>query len=148
MISRLLAIASIALLLLLPGTAAAARAVVLVTNESCPVSQLSNLDIRKAYLGVSVSVDGYGIRPLRLVADPELNQIFFQAIVAMSEKSYERRALSLAVKFGTPRPEEFTVLDEALDALRRTTCGVLFLWGREASTADGNKMIKVLWRGD
>ena len=147
MISRLLAITSFVLLFLLPGTAAAERVVVLVTNESCPLSELSNLEIRKAYLGVSVSVDGFSIRPLRLVADPELNQIFFQAIVAMSEKSFERRALSLAIRFGTPRPEEFTTLDEAFDALRRTTCGVLFLWGQDASTVEGNKTIKVLWRG-
>jgi hypothetical protein len=147
MICRVFAIACLLLLSLYPGIAAAERTVVLVTNESCPVSDLSNLDIRKSYLGVSVSVDGYGIRPLRLTADAKLNQVFFQAIVAMSEKSYERRALSLALKFGTPRPEEFVELDNALDALRRTTCAMIFLWESDASSIDDHKTIRVLWRG-
>jgi hypothetical protein len=145
---RLPAFVSIALLFLCPEMAAAERTVVLVTNDECPISELSNLEIRKAYVGIAVIADGYPIRPMRLIADRELNRIFFQAIVAMSEKSYERRALSLAIRFGTPRPEEFTALDKAFDALDQSTCGVLFLWGSDAPTAAGNGTIKVLWRGD
>jgi hypothetical protein len=131
---RLPAFVSIALLFLCPEMAAAERTVVLVTNDECPISELSNLEIRKAYVGIAVIADGYPIRPMRLIADRELNRIFFQAIVA--------------IRFGTPRPEEFTALDKAFDALDQSTCGVLFLWGSDAPTAAGNRTIKVLWRGD
>ena len=144
---RVLAVISAAVLCLLSGTAGGERSVILLTNGRCPVSTLSNLDIRKAYLGVSVSVKDERIRPLRLVSDTELNQVFFQTIVAMSEKSYNRRALSLTVKFGTPRPKEFTSLDEALDDLQRSICGVIFLWARDADLPE-TRELRVLWQGD
>jgi hypothetical protein len=124
------------------------HSVVLVTNERCHVSELSNLDIRKAYLGVTVSVGDQVIRPLRVVGDPELDRIFFQTIVAMSEKSYERRALSLALKFGTPRPAEHESVDEALAALQRTSCGVVFLWAEDMHASNNTKTIRVLWQGN
>lgn len=135
------------LLALWSAAAAAERNVVLVANERCPVTDLSNLQIRKSYLGVTVSVDGHAIRPLRLTSDQELNQIFFQAIVSMSKKSYERRALSLAVKFGTPRPRELSSLEEAFDALQQETCAVVFLWATDAAANKHGKTIRVLWRG-
>lgn len=144
---RLPAFVSVALLFLLPGTAVAERMVVLLTNEACPISELSFLDIRKAYVGITVIADGKPIRPIRLISDPELDRIFFQTIVAMSEKSYERRALSLTLRFGTPRPEEFSALGEVISALRESTCGVTFLWSNDASAISDTKAIKVLWRG-
>lgn len=148
MIMRLLAIVPVALLLLWPGTVAAERTVVLMTNQSCPISDLSRLQIRKAYLGVSVKVDDSVVRPLRLTTDPELSKIFFQAVVAMSEKSYQRRTLSLALKFGTPRPDEFSNLEDALDALEQSVCGIIFLWAEYAAMNPNGKTIRVLWRGE
>jgi hypothetical protein len=145
---RFSVIVLVAMLFLSPGTVMAERTVVLAASEHCPVSDLSNLDIRKAYLGISVSVDGISIQPSRLTSDPELNRVFFQTVVAMSEKSYEKRALSLTVKFGTPRPEEFDHLAEALEFLGKTACGVIVLWVEDAAMNDDVKIIKVIWQGD
>ena len=131
-----------------PAAHAKNHSVVLITNDQCPVSELTNLDIRKAYLGITVSVDGQAIRPLRMVGDPELDRVFFQTIVAMSEKSYERRALSLAIKFGTPRPAEHESLEQALAALQRQSCGVLFLWAADVKMSHNTRTIKVLWQGN
>ena len=144
---RLPAFVSIAVLFLSPGTAVADRTVVLLTNEDCQVTELSNLEIRKAYVGITVISEGQQIRPIRLTTDQELNRIFFQTIVAMSEKSYERRALSLTLKFGTPRPVELSDLGEVVAALRQSTCGIAFLWADDASTISNTKIVRVLWRG-
>ena len=134
-------------LLLLPHVVVAEeRSVVLVTNRHCPVTELTGLEIRKAYLGVTISIGGEIIRPMRLTADEELNKIFFQAIVAMSEKSYERRALSLALKFGTPRPAEYSSLVVALEAVERLPCAILFVWARDAGNDEEIKTIKTLWQ--
>lgn len=148
MIDRMMAFVALVTLFLWSGTVSAERTVVLITTAQCPVAELSNLEIRKAYLGVTVRAEDAAIRPLRLVADAALNRVFFQNIVAMSEKSYARRALSLALKFGTPRPEEFQDVGEALRALRRTHCGILFMWAEDARSADAARTIKVLWRGN
>lgn len=131
-----------------PVTAIAERTVVLVTSETCPITALDILDIRKAYLGVAVSVEGRYVRPLRLHGSDSLNDIFFQSIVAMSQKSYERRVLSLALKFGTPRPEEFADLDSALDTVRRIECSVVYSWAVDLVEQDGIKTVKILWRGE
>ena len=141
-------LAALALLFLWSGATADNHSVVLVTNERCPVSDLSRLDIRKSYLGVTVRVGDQTIRPLRLVGDRELDQVFFQTVVAMSEKSYERRALTLALKFGTPRPAEHETVAQALGALQRTPCGVLFLWADDLEDSNNTKKIRVLWSGN
>ena len=133
---------------LLPQLAHAERTVVLITGESCPVNEISTLDIRKAYLSVSVSIDGHTIRPFRLGGDEMLSQIFYQSIVAMSQKSYERRALSMALKFGTPRPAVFDDVDTAVDAVRRLRCSVLYLWKEDADSLEGVRIIKLLWQGE
>ena len=137
------------LLLWALGSVAAAsdRTVMLVTGAGCPLSDIDNLDVRKVYLGVGVSIDGSHIRPLRLDSDERLEQIFFQSIVAMSRKSYERRALSLALKFGSPRPSEYKRLDGALDAVRRLECGIVYAWADELGGESGIKILKPLWRG-
>ena len=133
MTSRFVAIFSAALLFLVSGTAAAERSVVLVTNKGCPVSNLTNLELRKAYLGVSVSVDEHIIRPLRLTTDPELNQIFFNTIVAMTERSYRRRSISMTQKYGTPRTQEYKSLERALDDLQKSVLSVILLCAGEVT---------------
>ena len=148
MMLRRTTFATLACLLLCAGASADNHSVVLLTNSRCPVSDLSSLDIRKAYLGVTVRVGDQTIRPLRLVGDPELDRVFFQSVVAMSEKSSERRALSLALKFGTPRPAEYARVGQALAALERAPCGVLFLWADDVKPGGGTKEIRVLWQGN
>ena len=133
---------------LLPQQADAERTVVLITSESCPVQEISTLDIRKAYLSVAVTVDGHTIRPFRLGGDELLSQIFYQSIVAMSQKSYERRALSMALKWGTPRPAVFDDIESAAEAVRRLQCSVLYVWAEDADSLDGVRIIKLLWQGD
>jgi len=133
---------------LLPQLANAERTVVLITGENCPVREISTLEIRKAYLSVSVSIDGHTIRPFRLGGDEMLSQIFYQLIVAMSQKSYERRALSMALKFGTPRPAVFDDVESGVDAVRRLRCSVLYLWKEDADSLEGVRIIKLLWQGE
>ena len=86
----------------LQAAEAADRAVVLITGKSCAMNSISTLDIRKAYLGIGVSYNHINIRAFRLKNDTQLNQIFFQSVVAMSETTYERRLLQSLLKYGRP----------------------------------------------
>jgi len=94
-------------------------AVVLVTAKDSPIESISSLDVRKAYLGIVVTVDGNSVRALRRRDDEHLNQIFLQSVMAMTQRSYERRLLSLVLKFGTPRPLEVDSHEELLELLAR-----------------------------
>ncbi len=133
---------------LLPSLAQADRVMVLITNQSCPLTEISTLDMRKAYMGVAVTIEGYPIRAFRLNNDELLSNAFFQYVVAMSEKTYERRLLSMLLKYGTPRPTEFDDLDGLTVALGKSNCGLGYTWITDAAEQDGVKVLKLLWQGD
>jgi hypothetical protein len=131
---------------LLAGAVASADSVVLVTGENCPVDDISTLDVRKAYLGVTVNADGRRLRPILMRGDEKLESIFYQSVVAMSKKSYERRRLSLALKYGTPRLDEFDELSDVTQALRSEECTIIYMWGHDAENLPGVKTIRLLWQ--
>ena len=143
---RLATIVISVVLAALPQADAADRAVVLVTSGECGMDQISALDIRKAYLGVGVSYEGQSIRPFRLNNDEKLNQIFYQSVVAMSEKTYERRLLLLLIKYGRPRPQHYESADELAAAVAETPCSIAYMWQSDAQVWADIKAIKVLWQ--
>lgn len=120
--------------------------VVLVTGSDSPLSDISSLDIRKAYLGIAVSVGDNTLRPLRRAEDERLNLIFLQSVIAMSRKSYERRLLSMMLKFGTPRPVEVDSHEELVERLTRNRYGIAYMWKADADADARIKIIRVLWQ--
>jgi len=138
---------TIVAVVMMAQTASAERAVVLVTDKDSPIEKMTTLDIRKAYLGIVVIVDGRIIRPLRLNNDDRLNQIFLQSVIAMSERSYERRLLSLALKYGAPRPIEVSGRDELIQSIAKNTPSIGYMWKSDAESDARVKIIKVLWQG-
>ena len=110
------------------------------------MEDISTLDVRKAYLGVTVKADGRRLRPILMRGDEKLEDIFYQSVVAMSKKSYERRRLSLALKYGTPRLDEFEELSAVSEALRREECAITYMWGHDAEGLTGVKTIRLLWQ--
>ncbi len=128
------------------GMAVAEEAVVLVVASNTPMEEISLLDIRKAYLGISVSLAGGMVRPLRRTDDERLNQIFMQSVIAMSERSYERRLLSLMLKFGTPRPEEIDNRDQLKRRLVERPHSITYMWKSEAESDARLKVVRVLWK--
>ncbi len=144
--SRLFA-ASLTLSLVFCWTAVSgAEGVVLVTGENSPIENLSSLELRKAYFGIVVRYDNQIIRPFRNSSDSQLNRIFLQSVVAMSERSYERRLFSLTLKSGRPRPEEFTDQDVLVRALRDHPHSISYMWRSDAERSTGIKVIKLLWQ--
>lgn len=136
------------LICMLANRASAQRDVVLVTSESCAMSSISMLDVRKAYFGIATSFEGNRISAYRLNDDEMLGRIFYQSVVAMSEKSYERRLLSMLLKYGTPRPAEFSDVGRLATALRQSPCSISYMWGVTAKSLEGIKSIRLLWRGE
>lgn len=110
------------------------------------MEDISALDVRKAYLGVTVRADGSRLTPILMRGDEKLEGIFYQSVVAMSKKSYERRRLSLALKYGTPRLDEVDELSAVSEALRREECAITYMWEHDAETLPGVKTIRLLWQ--
>lgn len=148
MIRRQALLSLVALTCLFAGSARAERSVVLVTHDGCAMETISMLDIRKAYFGIVVSHRGHVVRAFRLNSDAELSRVFFQTVVAMSEKSYERRLLSMLLKYGTPRPPEFEDVGALAAALRRSDCGIAYMWLADVAAERGLRSIRLLWQSD
>jgi len=121
-------------------------AVVLVTGKDSPIEIISSLEMRKVYFGISVSIKGQTIRALRRRDDEHLNQIFLQSVIAMSQRSYERRLLSLVLKFGTPRPVEVKSRDELLKLLAEHPSTITYMWKSNAEANPRVRIIRVLWQ--
>jgi hypothetical protein len=120
--------------------------VVLVTGDNSPIESISSLDMRKIYFGISVSIDGSTVRALRRSDDERLNQIFLQSVIAMSQRSYERRLLSLTLKFGTPRPVMVKDRDELLRLLAENPSTIAYMWKDTAEADPRVRIIRVLWQ--
>ena len=121
-------------------------AVVLVADKDSPIETVSLLDIRKAYLAILVTIDGNAIQPLRRHDDDRLNQIFLQSTMAMSRRSYERRLLSLTLKFGLPRPMEVDDREGLRSLLASGPYAIAYMWRTDADADPNVKTIRVLWQ--
>lgn len=121
-------------------------AVVLVTGKDSPIEVITSLETRKIYFGISVTMEGRTIRALRRRDDERLNQIFLQSVIAMSQRSYERRLLSLVLKFGTPRPEEVKSRDRLLKLLAENLPTITYMWKSDAEADPRVRIIRVLWQ--
>jgi len=148
MMRRPALISFVILACMVANSANAERSVVLVTNATCEIESLSMLEVRKAYFGLTVSYDNSTVRAYRLNGDEELNQIFYQSIVAMSEKSYERRLRSMLLKYGSPRPIAIHEVGVLASAVRESNCAIAYMWQRDVDAESGLKSIRLLWQGD
>lgn len=120
--------------------------VVLVTGKGSPIEHISSLDIRKAYLGILVKIDEKTVHPVRRRDDKHLNQIFLQSVIAMSQRSYERRLLSLLLRLGTPRPVMVNDNDALVQMLTSRPIAIGYMWKSDAEADDRVRIIKVLWQ--
>ena len=143
---RLLQLLTLTVLTFVAQTSRAEVAVVLVTHKDSPIQDISSLDVRKAYLAMSVTVDGNSVRAIRRRDDERLDQIFLQYVIAMSQRSYERRLLSLVLKFGTPRPKEVDDSDELFESLVSIPSSIAYMWKSDAEADSRVRIIGVLWQ--
>jgi hypothetical protein len=133
-------------ILLSMEVAGADREVVLVAASTSPLHNLDSLELRKIYLGFIVKRDGEIVKGLRYTKDETLNSIFLQTVVAMSEKSYMRRLLSLTIRQGIPRPAEYSKFEDLLDALSTNPYSVTYMWKGDAVRSSNVRILRVLWQ--
>jgi hypothetical protein len=139
----------ILLLLCFLGEATARDVVVLVSSSKSPLDTLSSLELRKIYLGFNVfNRQGNSVKALVNANDKHLEHIFLQNVVAMSDKSYRHRLLSLMVRRGIPRPASFKSLHDLYRELLANPDSVSFMWIEDAEKLEGLKIIRVLWQKD
>lgn len=132
-------------IMLCMGVAVAEHQAVLVTSSTSPIQDIDSLELRKLFLGFNVTRNGKFVKGLRNTEDDDLNSIFLQSVVAMSEKSYERRQTSLTLRKGIPRPLEYDKSEALLIALSKNPYSVSYMWKESAENNPDLKILRVLW---
>jgi len=133
------------LLCLATQACAASHTLVLVVRADSKVSSLDSLTVRKLFLGLPVLVDGSLLHPVRNRSDAELDPIFLQQIVAMSQSAYDRQILNGVNRQGWPRPAEASTASRVLDTLYADPDTVTFMWLHEVAHNPRVRVIRVLW---
>jgi hypothetical protein len=139
--------ASIALWLCL-GTTAFAQApgeLVLVTHQSSPVTALSAGELRRVFMGLTVSVSQGPLRPVINDSSESLRTAFLQHVVGLSEQMYQRRRLSLELQQGVRRPLALRDQRLLVERLREMPTGVSFMWRADAQRIPELRIVRVIW---
>jgi hypothetical protein len=133
------------LLCLAAQVCATSHTLVLVVRADSNVAELDSLTVRKLFLGLPVLVEGSPLHPVRNRSDPQLDPIFLQQIVAMSQSAYERQILIGVNRQGWLRPAELNTTSRVLDTLYADPNAVTFMWLNEVAHNPRVKVIRVLW---
>ena len=139
--------ATAVLVTLLTATSAvwAAEQLVLIVSADSKVEQLDSLEVRKLFLGLTVTHDGDRLRPVLDEADPRIKEIFLQNIVSMSDTTYDRSVLRLALIQGQIKPIAYKDMALLIKAVESDPTAVSYAWAKDVAHDPRIKILRVLW---
>jgi hypothetical protein len=139
--------ATAVLLTLLTATrpAWAADQLVLIVSADSKVEQLDSLEVRKLFLGLTVTYNGERLRPVLDEADVRVKEIFLQNIVSMSDTTYDRSLLRLALIQGQIKPIAYKDIALLLKAVEADPTAVSYAWAKDVAHESRIKVLRVLW---
>lgn len=125
--------------------AQASADLVLVTHQSSGISSVSASQMRRAFMGLTVSVPQGPLRPIINESNESLRMAFLQHVVGLTEQMYQRRRLSLELQQGVTRPLAVRDQHQLVDRLRMLPTGVSFMWRSEALREPELRILRVIW---
>ncbi len=124
------------------------RGLVLVADAQSDIRPLTPQEVRKAYLGIAVEVNGRALVPLVNLADETLYEVFLQKVLFMSAPAYQRQLTRRFLHAQGSRPAVYRDRAELLSALAANPAAVTYvMWRDEAERQDNLKVVTVLWDG-
>ena len=112
----------------------------IVASADSNIKTLSAKEVRRAYLGASIVVDGLEIKPLRNQTNELAEEVFLQKVLFMSEEAYERQLLARTFR-GAGRPKSYNNFFELLMALHNNDATITFMLYGTAVTTPGIRII-------
>jgi hypothetical protein len=119
--------------------------VVLIVSAESKVEQLDSLEVRKLFLGMTVTHNGDRLRPMLNEADSRLKGVFLQNIVSMTDMTYDRRILLLALQGGRSLPAVYTNSTTLINSVAADPTAVSFTWAKDVQHDKRIKVLRVLW---
>jgi hypothetical protein len=144
-VSRIAATA-VLLTLLAAGTPAFAdEQLVLIVSADSKIAQLDSLEVRKLFLGLTVTQDGNRLRPVLNETDARVKEIFLQNIVSMSDITYDRSLLRLTLIQGQRQPTSYRDIALLLKAVAADPSAVSYAWSKDVARDPRLRTLRVLW---
>jgi hypothetical protein len=141
-------IAAKIVLVLLLGAAIPAFAdeeLVLIVSAGSGIEQLDSPLVRKLFLGLTVTQQGKRLRPVLNEADAEIKELFLQNIVSMSDSTYDRYVLRLALLQGRTQPIVYTSTAQLINAVAADPAVVGYVWARDVAHDTRVRVLRVVW---
>lgn len=121
--------------------------VVLIVSAESNIRDVSPIEIRKLYLGFTVNAaSGAPIHAISNSSDKRLWDVFLQGVMGMSERSYDRRLLTLTLQSGRPRPAVVQNNDTALLSVITDKNALTFAWSGDVDGRDDIRVLRILWQ--
>jgi hypothetical protein len=118
---------------------------VLIVSADSKIEQLDSLEVRKLFLGLTVTHNGERLRPVLNEADARVKEVFLQNVVSMSDITYDRRLLRLALQQGRTQPNTYKDTALLLKAVATDPIAVSYAWAKDVAHDPDVKIIRVLW---
>lgn len=112
----------------------------IVASADSNIKTLSAKEVRRAYLGASIVVDGVEIKPLRNLTQELGEEVFLQKVLFMSGEAYDRQLLARTFR-GAGRPKAYDNLLELLMALHSNDATITYMLYGTAVTTPGIRII-------
>lgn len=144
-VSRIAATAVLLALLAAGMQALADEQLVLIVSAGSTIAQLDSLEVRKLFLGLTVTQDGNRLRPVLNETDARVKEIFLQNIVSMSDITYDRSLLRLTLIQGQRQPTAYRDIALLLQAVAADPNAVSYAWAKDVAHDSRIRILRVLW---
>jgi len=144
-VSRIAATAVLLTLLAAGMQALADEQLVLIVSAGSTIAQLDSLEVRKLFLGLTVTQDGNRLRPVLNETDARVKEIFLQNIVSMSDITYDRSLLRLTLIQGQRQPTAYRDIALLLQAVAADPNAVSYVWAKDVAHDSRIRILRVLW---
>jgi hypothetical protein len=125
--------------------ASADETLVLIVSADSKIEQLDSLEVRKLFLGMTVTHNGDRLRPLLNEAEPRLKEVFLQNVVSMTDMTYDRRTLRLALQGGRSLPVVYSDKVMLINSIAADPTAVSFAWAKDVERDRRIRILRVLW---
>jgi hypothetical protein len=144
-VNRHTAMAVLLILLSVAFPAWADEQLVLIVSADSKVEQLDSLEVRKLFLGLTVTHNDERLRPLLNETDPRIKEVFLQNVVSMSDITYDRRLLRLALQQGRTQPATYKDSSLLIKAVAADPIAVSYAWAKDVAHNPNVRIIRILW---
>lgn len=144
-VNKFTATAVLLTLLTAATPALAGEQLVLIVSAASKIEQLDSLEVRKLFLGLTVTHDGNRLRPVLNESDDRVKQIFLQNIVSMSDITYDRRLLRLSLIQGQTQPTAYKNITLLINSVAADPGAVSYAWAKDVAHETRIRILRVLW---